>query len=619
MPSVCALAARASPNPRTPDPKRRPREYPAAVPPPLRLAQASPDEPRARFTRGRRRPRAISWFGYTAFWGHLRHLVASAIATENIDSRNWMIPDEPDALLARVAAILNPGGRRGTAQPETLVDALGGEAWIDFVADTGDDVSVSEAVARLLFAEYELEDGTRLPRGDVLILGGDLAYPVATVREMTRRLVEPWNRVLESLGNDKRRVLLGIPGNHDWYDGLDGFARLCQASCPFENDTERLSEAALHPTTNEFPVIAWAEAFTRGVAVAKPDSMALYGYEPVQRASYFRLALAPDIELYAVDRQLRHVDPRQRAYFRVPTSRGRVIMTPDPARAWGERRPHGVETLAALGIDPARDPSLFIAGDIHHYERSAEGPSVHVVAGGGGAFLHGSRVASRSAYACDVEFPGPRASKKMLGRLPWHMANGGAGWVLSTVFAVGHALALGAYFRESPRTALFAAVAMSACVAVGTALLIGWRRHRALRVVPFALGFGVLTGAIPLGFALLVDQAGVFVTGSTLFARTLTVVAAWLIATWASGLSFGAMLTVIARLGLNHAQPYAALGVPGYKHFVRLRVTQTEEGGAVEAFVVGVVDPLSGEPPVLVDRFAWSPPRRSAFRDKPRA
>ena len=52
----------------------------------------------------------------------------------------------------------------------------------------------------------------------------------------------------------------------------------------------------------------------------------------------------------------------------------------DPARAWGERRPNGVETLASLGIVMEKNPTLLLAGDIHHYERSAEGKSLHVVA-----------------------------------------------------------------------------------------------------------------------------------------------------------------------------------------------------------------------------------------------
>ena len=103
-----------------------------------------------------------------------------AIATDSVDSRKWKIPDSPKELLGRAVAVLT---QRGAVEADTLASARGGEVWIDFVADMVDDVYVSEAVARLFAAEYEVDfpgsaEPLLLPRGDVLILGGDLAYPV---------------------------------------------------------------------------------------------------------------------------------------------------------------------------------------------------------------------------------------------------------------------------------------------------------------------------------------------------------------------------------------------------------------------------------------------------------
>src|SRR5262245_27570196 len=102
-----------------------------------------------RFTRGKEYPRGIVWFGASSFWGHLRHLFTAAIATENIDSRDWMTPDEPRALLAHIAEVLG-----GDSTATTLTEALGRDVYLDFVADTGDDLAVSRAVARLVFAPY---------------------------------------------------------------------------------------------------------------------------------------------------------------------------------------------------------------------------------------------------------------------------------------------------------------------------------------------------------------------------------------------------------------------------------------------------------------------------------
>ncbi len=573
----------------------------------MRLEPARPDGP-IRFRRGTTAPRAIAWFGFSAFWGHLRHLIASAIATENIDSRQWMTPDAPRDLLARAQHVLEPRGASTSA--DSLARSFGGDVWIDFVADTGDDVSVSEAVARLVFADYRVGDPDdperelELPRGQVLLLGGDLAYPVATVREISRRLIVPWNRVLEAQGDQGPRLLLAVPGNHDWYDGLDGFARLCQAPCDFETPAPR--SETLNPRPSEFPVLAWAEAFSRGVAVRKPDALALFGYYAVQRASYFRLPLTRDVELWGVDRQLRAVDTRQREFFRTSETKCPFVVLPDPARAWGEVREHGVASLHAVGIEPGAQRAYILAGDVHHYERSSDGQSVHVIAGGGGAFLHGARIADGGAYAITAEFPGPKASKRLLAGLPMYVAFGGAGWLLTVVFAAMQAAGLVAYVQRDLGIATSVAGFEIAVVALSTALLAGWRRHRVHRVLPFALGIGVFVGALPLAIGMVFDRIGARALGGGQGAGALSLLVAWVLATVLSGGAFGLMLAVIARFGLNHAQPYAALGLPTHKHFARIHVREDDDETIIDTFIIGQADPIGGSPPEIVDRFRFT-------------
>lgn len=576
-------------------------------------------------TRGQRAPRAIAWFGFSSFWGHLRHLVASAIATENVDSRKWMIPDEPRDLAARILAILE---RVHDAETEAALDegidpppmharsilqALDRDLWIDFVADTGDDVSVSAAVGRLLVGTYELAGEGVLPRGEVLMLGGDTAYPVATVREITRRLLDPWNEVFRAADDGKTRVLLAIPGNHDWYDGLDGFARLCQAPCDFERAVDE--EEAQNPRTSAFPLLDWAEAFTRGVARPKPNAIALYGYVPVQRASYFRLPLGPGLEVFAVDRQLRQVDPRQVSFFGYPRTRARVVFLPDPVRAWGEIQPSGHDTIRALDINPGDGPNLIMSGDIHHYERSQEGPSTHVVAGGGGAFLHAARVDGRGVYTRIAEFPGPRASARYLLGLPLFVALGRAGWLLTMAIALGNFFALRASFQHRHSVAVYVVtLIIVVAFSIGTALLIGWRRHRMARAVPFAFATGLTIGGLPIALGVLADRVAISALGHSLGGRFGSFVLAWAVATFAGGFAFGGMLSLIARLGLNHAQPFAALGIPSYKHFVRLRARMRgSDATEIDGFVIGLVDPLAEDArPVLVDRFHFASRDRDA-------
>ena len=160
----------------------------AAVP----LAGRGDSGPPSRFRHGARPPYAIRWFGSTALLGHLRRAAASAIASQAVDTRDWMRPDRPHELLDHAARVL----RAPVADAPTLVERLGRPLWIDFVADTGDDRDVSSAVARLVFTEYAPAEGRDpgiLPRGDILLFGGDTAYPVATGREILRRVVQPWN------------------------------------------------------------------------------------------------------------------------------------------------------------------------------------------------------------------------------------------------------------------------------------------------------------------------------------------------------------------------------------------------------------------------------------------
>ena len=77
---------------------------------------------------------------------------------------------------------------------------------------------------------------------------------------------------------------------------------------------------------------------------------------------------------------------------------------------------------------------------------------------------------------------------------------------------------------------------------------------------------------------------------------------------------FGLYLAALARFGLNNDQAFAALGHPGYKHFVRLRVAR--DGSRIDAWAIGVVDPLGDPTPVLIDQVTFVP-AQPAEGDRP--
>lgn len=578
----------------------RPAPYPAG-------------RPRLSFTRGHDKPRGVKWFGVQSFWGHLRHLAAVAIATEDVDSRAWMTPDPPDELLRRVCAQL---GADETSR--SVTEGLGRDLWIDFVADTGDDAAVSRAVARLVFTRYQLpdlaNDGQELvaPRGDILFFGGDTAYPVATAEEITNRVLVPFNQVLSQRRDATRRVLLGIPGNHDWYDGLDGFQRVFR-----RRETRDLRGHA--PTSRQSTTLItryaqYAREFVRGGQIDKPQVLELLGYEPVQNASHFVLPLAPGLSLLAVDRQLRRVDPRQQEYFgeylNTHLATTPWVVLPDPLYAFGEKNPNGMGMLEALGLRLHRRAQFFLAGDTHHYRRDQIGGSLHVTAGGGGAFLHPAAMVDGELTPL-AEWPTRSQSRALLWQVPWKVAAGRSGIIPHGVLAF---TLLPAFLGQLDLSLMSASgmasvVAATVALAIGLALLSGSARSKRGTLV-----LASLTAIAIASWSVALTQAVVLLQEQVVGAWDWALRAALLaVAVFGSVFLFGAYLALLTRSGLEHTQAFTALDHPGFKHFLRLRVRR--DGSAIDGYCIGLVDPLApGSEPVLVDHFSFrvdgkEPPR----------
>ena len=572
-----------------------------------RPASLDPTHVRRRFVRGRKAPRGVVWFGFRSFWGHMRHFIASAVATEDVDSRDWMTPDEPQALAARVAGLL--GAELPRDWDGTVLGALGRDLWLDYVADTGDDVSVSRAVAGLVTRAYELpdpdEEGASLhaPRGDVLVFGGDTAYPVATAQEISNRVLVPFNEALAERSDGRQRVLLGVPGNHDWYDGLDGFARLFRLR-PDGDDVDQRPSLVGIPFRQLGHAADWARELVMGGKMAKPEALVLTGYEPVQSASYFVLPLTPTIPLVAVDRQLRTIDHRQARFHRrwLEPGRGHTpwLLLPDPVYAFGAPSPTGAAMVRDLELSSAAHDCFFLSGDIHHYERLEAPGLLHVVAGGGGAFLPPAPMVPERRPAA-ARFPGVAQSRALLWGVPLKLALGRSGFIPHAALAVLYTLSF-VVGSTMPRnvgaplaTFLLSTVVLS---------LIGGLRKRPRPVVTLAAVFALLLTALPIPAALTLQQARLALAGTV---PTWAIAAALLATMVMTGVGLvGAYLALLTRFGLEETQAFTTLDHPGFKHFVRLRVRA--DGSGVDGWCLGLVDPLrEGEQPVLVDTFRWRP------------
>ena len=564
-------------------------------------------EPRSHFVRGSEQPRGVVWFGVRSFWGHLRHFLAAAIATEDVDSRDWMTADDPVELKARIAEVLG-----GNIAASSLVEALERDLWLDYVADTGDDVAVSRAVARLVFAEYELPDPElpggflRAPRGEVLLFGGDTAYPVATAQEITNRVIVPFNQVLEALPADRPRVLLGIPGNHDWYDGLDGFARMFRRNADDEEGLARPSVVGISQRMIE-RYAEWARQFVRGGKIEKPKALALTGYQPVQSASYFALPLTLRLHLFAVDRQLRSLDSRQCRFFDSWRTRHPEatpwVMLPDPVFAFGEPSKTGTAMIEALGLDLESKPHFLLSGDVHHYERLQHGAALHVTAGGGGAFLHPAPMRRTTRLNAEAEWPTPAQSRRLLWQVPWKVMRGNSGFLPHIVLAALFlpAMDMGVNQFQKVGFIVSAPILITVLTTVIYALIGKARKGKGV-VVGLAFGAGLATATIPVFASFVLTRLALSVH---------LIVSVWVIAAFTFAVAvfygafvFGAFLAVLSFLGLEETQAFTALDHPGFKHFLRLRVRR--DGTALDVWCVGLTDPLAlGERPVLIDRVTF--------------
>lgn len=246
--------------------------------------------------------------------------------------------------------------------------------WFDFIADCGDGWNPTYAIARLLAqSPLTLEDGTGpLPRGSVLIMGGDQVYPTASRDDYQVRVVEPFDEAAKGVSWQPTPDLYAIPGNHDWYDGLSAFLGLF---CRRRNHD--------------------------GLTPRRPGRK-IGERQTQQTRSYFALRLPHGWWLWGADIQLEgYIDQPQIDFFThvaqewmEPGSR-LVLCTGQPS--WAYVDPHDPETvfknfsyLASIVTLAGKGHRLrlVLSGDSHHYARYVEGECQYITAGGGGAFLH---------------------------------------------------------------------------------------------------------------------------------------------------------------------------------------------------------------------------------------
>lgn len=458
----------------------------------------------------------------------------------------WMSPRTLAETAARFGLARLLGGyldRRelfGSREQDVFAHDADEELWLDYVADIGDGFDATYSIAYLM-AQRELEvGGERLPRGSVLVMGGDEVYPAASWREYEHRMKGPY----EAANPASPVSLYAIPGNHDWFDGLTAFSR------------------------------QFVEGRTFG------------GYRTEQTRSYFALSLPHRWWLFAVDAQFdAHLDRPQLEYFEraaegLAPGDHVILCVPQPSWVWTEDDPRSYDRIDHFIRDVVAereaDVPLILTGDRHHYAHYAEidGRRQLVTAGGGGAYLSPTHNlparltaprrsvsepdAAQRRYRLSCAYPSqPRSlgyAFGIFGRLP--LLNKGFTLLMSVVMLLGTVSIM-------EGTGPFMAVA-AVLLAAGVGFAHPGQGTRGPR--HYLLGLG--HGAAQLGLAWAGAQAVKALPWADLWAFAAYFPVSGLVATWLVGL----YLVVANRLGVNANELFAGLSIIDQKCFLRIRI-----------------------------------------------
>jgi hypothetical protein len=299
----------------------------------------------------------VSWFNPLLLLKLLKPVIISQLFGEYADRRlihAALDPKSDKEVISRAKKVIS---RVGVDDENS-----GTPVWFDYVSDLGDGFDATYAIAYLIGQPSLQVDGHELPRGSLVVMGGDEVYPYATTSDYVLRTRHPYGFALpfaQQISNHP--LVMAIPGNHDWYDGL---ARFLAIFC-------------------------------------RKESTPIGGWRTYQRRSYFAIRLSKDWWLWGIDIALiEDMDQPQKEYFTTIASEMQdanlILCSSEPG--WYNAAPNS-ESFQSLGYaawiaKKAKKNikiALCLSGDTHHYARySTDFGTEFMTAGGGGAFLHGT-------------------------------------------------------------------------------------------------------------------------------------------------------------------------------------------------------------------------------------
>lgn len=546
---------------------------------------------------------SLSWLSLRAVAASLNQLTVTAPMIHELRAR-W-----DERLAADTDDAADPQARL------RIVDMTSSSSFV-VVGDTGEQDKSQYAVAPALVSESG--------QVDFLVISSDVVYPAGGVNDYVDALFRPYE------GFERR--IFGLPGNHDWYDGLRGFMfHFCGQTGQPPSRIDRAS--ALRFLLS----LTWRWR-------AKPDRELLDRWRaklpsfapgaPPQPGSYYAIDLG-SLLLVCIDTGIKgDLDARQGRWLEEVSAlpQDKLLITGRPLVvnqtqaacpiAWPRGEQHAWGSVGELVQAPEHRYVACVGGDIHNHQtyRWTDGrrPGVHLVSGGGGAFTSATHAipptpgpvegAAPALPALVDTFPAQPASlviyaRRFVPRL-WQLMLGllaawiGVGASTAALLVLDPGLASGdraGFERTAEQLLVAGAVAVGAWGALlqlglgsrGREAIAPWRRTLS-RLVAFVLG-GVLAATAWW----LVGDGFAWVVGG--FAA-----AALLAAAWARLLRSGAIAVLGRRPKLETAITAGlALLAAG------LGIWRLVDGSAVAAahpaWLVLLLGAMVVVPPVFID------------------
>lgn len=320
-----------------------------------------------------RLPKMVSWYDPRLLARIGIRTIISSVFGQYADQRLMQAVTDPctdDELRCRYDYSKTDGPAEGETGQNRLALDESGAFWIDYVSDVGDGFEPTYTTAYLLAqASLDVPNAGKLRHGEILIMGGDQCYPQATREEYKTRLLQPFNWAFRT--REPSRKLFAIPGNHDWYDGLNAFDSL------FCSSRDKLSDS-------------------KGNVIG--------GWQCQQHRSYWALRLPHNWWIWGADIQFsKYLDTAQVNYFEAMAGQmtegaNLIICLAQPS--WMIADMQGLDEeenffkITSIARAKGANVVAVIAGDWHHYNRYyTHELDVHfITSGGGGAFLHPTHV-----------------------------------------------------------------------------------------------------------------------------------------------------------------------------------------------------------------------------------